>query len=156
MGRGRHLIARDCDLSDPEYRLWDFLGSCAVWDSRKEIFGFALATQFDLAGVLKWDASKVSRVMKRLCAKGLVEIYGRNLYRPNFIPDLQLAESGEKDAILHGEDVQRNFEHAIQNKNVANLHENQPQNMGTSLGSYKVGEGLFGEEDERWIQQYVK
>lgn len=71
--RSRHLLAKELDLKDEEYRLWDFMVATCGWDNRHvDSYLIVEATLEHIASFLCWSTSKTSRVMNILIGKGII------------------------------------------------------------------------------------
>jgi len=91
--KNRHLIAKELRLSDAQFRLWDFLGALCGWDNKYEhLYRKVQITQKEVATVLDWDESKVSRTSNSLIKRGLIERLDRSEYTVKV-----LAEKGSED-----------------------------------------------------------
>lgn len=81
LNKNRHLIAKEIKLSDAQFRLWDLFSALCGWDSRYEhLYRKVQITQKEIALILDWDESKVSRVSNSLIRSGLIEKTDRSEY----------------------------------------------------------------------------
>lgn len=99
--RNRHLRAKELNLSDPEYRLWDLYGAVSGWDKKyNEIFEMIHATDEQIAEILNWSPSKTCRTRNELIKKGLIKEQTRGIYKILFIPspDSETAVMPDKNA----------------------------------------------------------
>lgn len=85
--RNRHILAKDLNLNDQEYRLWDLYGALAGWDKRYEdIFQIVHATDEEIANITGWSTSKTCRTRNGLIRKKLVSEKSRGVYKILLIP----------------------------------------------------------------------
>lgn len=147
ISRDRHLIARQLGLSDPEYRLWDLLVASYGWDNRYEdSYERVEATSRDIAFVLNWSHSKVSRVMNQLKEKEFVRVFKQGVYEVLVIPERGKSSSNTeyKELLLKslGAGVNRNHGYSIDSS------------LFSSSGSYIDSEEKkdleVNQEDEDW------
>jgi hypothetical protein len=155
LGRERHTIAKDCGLDDSEYRLWDLLGSCTIWDSKKTAYGTLEATQAALANILGlgWSISKVSRRFHSLHNKGMISIIEDGVYEVHHLPDYQLMPK-EVAGVQVDQPIGQKI-NSLAGEVVAPVQRDLPRLTNTSLGSFKVSEGL-AEDDVRWLEENVR
>ena len=73
VNKNQHLIALSKDLSDAEYRLWQLLLSAEGFDKSNRHYGKLFATQADIAEILDWDTTKVSKILPNMVKKGLIK-----------------------------------------------------------------------------------
>lgn len=89
--RNRHIVALNLKLTDKEFRLLEFLSDIADWDeSHTDTFETVVFTSREIAPVLNWSFTVVSKTTNKLLEKKLLEKKGRSHYLVH-----QLSESKE-------------------------------------------------------------
>lgn len=121
--RNRHIKAKELDLSDQEYRLWDLLLALYDWDqTHTETFGTVEATQLQLAELLNCSDPKVCRLIRSLIKKGLIKKIEESVYQ---VTDLQNSSSFLQEESSVSQDL------------VADLKEKQGYDSNSPLVSFK-------------------
>ena len=110
--RNRHLVAKNLNLSNIEYRLWDLCLAIYDWDQKHEGFSTFKFTDRELANIFS-SASTINRVKASLINKGILSLIDRSTYKINLLPGSIFYESclnknvspTEQDVPLIGQDV---------------------------------------------------
>lgn len=131
--RNRHLVAKQLNLKDSEYRLWDLCLAIYDWDKKhEETYQTVETTDKILADILGWSSSKVCRVRNGLIEKGTIKEKARSLYEVVLLPS-----SKNNTAKLQDENANLQDQIAETQENIAELQSNQDKTDETTIVSYK-------------------
>lgn len=84
--RSRHIFAKEFQLSDPEFRLWDLAVALSGWDEKNiDSYKMFEGTMDSLATILDWSKAKVSRMMNDLIHKRIVTRNQQKVYKVNIL-----------------------------------------------------------------------
>lgn len=141
--RNRHLVAKQLNLKDSEYRLWDLCLAVYDWDKKhEETYQTVETTDSILADILNWSSSKVCRVRNRLIVKGAIKEKARSFYEVVLLPS-----SNNDIAKLHDDNANLHNEIAETQENIAELQSNQDETDKTTIVSYKGKYSISTEEE---------
>lgn len=156
--RNRHLVALGLALTDSEYRLHDLLSALCNWTETEH--NYVTITQSQLAGFISWDKSSVSRVLKKLKSRGLVEEKGRSLYLIHPLSEF-IGAIPKQEAIVAGLKPnvameQRNYSQINSSSNTSNK-----ENIFTTIKTNEEYQKIIDEggytsmdvSDLRWIDE---
>ncbi len=169
--RNRHVIAKEMEFTDQEFRLFDLCLALYDWDKKHtETYMTVEATDYDISNILHWSPSKVCRTRNSLIKKGVLSKIGDGWYRVlvSDIAEVQSANSGMQ------------FNDARVQQNNASMQQDSGKSSGNTIVSYKdknkvSGGGsseeryqnsdwdfdrerfsLLDESDIRWIHENIK
>lgn len=129
--RRRHIFAKELDLTDREYRIWDLYTTVYDWDSRHtETFGTIETTDAQVASLIGCDPSTVNRTKKLLIQKGLIKQLEDGL--------IQILVVAEKPNATHQHAyAPHQYGYAPQNNYLAGTQQNQGYSQESPLVASK-------------------
>ena len=99
--RNRHILAKELQLSDQEFRLWDLAVALSGWDDKHvESYRMFEGTLDSLAIILGWSKAKVSRTIDGLINKKIVARNQQKTYKVNILCEKESEEEDDKFALL--------------------------------------------------------
>lgn len=161
--RNRHLLAKELNLKDEEYRLWDFMVATCGWDSRHiDTYLIVEATLGHIAGFLHWSTSKTSRVMNNLINKGIIVRKKDAGYEIKLRAERGSEEKDKEGLMEMGIDVSPLAKYFLSaKKEVLPAQRDQGYSPVPSLVSSNASlvskeiENSLSAEDRKWIQNNV-
>jgi len=140
VSRDRHLRAKEQRLSDREFRLLEIFRDLSDWDSRHtETYLTFEAQNVDIATLLGWSVSKVSRVRELLISKNLIKVNNVGLFVvSDFSGNADLTAEqiflGESSGRVSNANLQR--ENVVVQKQIASVQQNRSYNSKNTLVSF--------------------
>ena len=140
--RERHLRAMSAGLDDRGFRLLEIYRDLSDWDPKHtETYMTFSVADADVAKLLNWDPSKVSRVRKALFSKGLILKKEDGSYE---VTDYTLQDTYSDaikafvdDAGMQDKDVKMQHYVASAQDKIAPVHEDRGYTVNSSLVSFK-------------------
>lgn len=147
--KNRHILAKDLELSDAEYRLWDLYSAASGWDKRhKDRYRVTEATDEEVGFVLNWSASKACRTRNNLIKKGLIRTVKDGLYEALLIPSPDFKDANVQEKASTTQDKPAPVE-----AKVASVQTIPGENDTESLVSYK---GIYSSISSLSVYRDVK